>query len=232
MRAPPILLLALLGAACHAPAPAPAPVTGTIVGRVTDLQNAPVAGARVDTVYGPEADFTARRLPWRAMLPALELPASRTTVTDAHGGFRMRDVPTGACTLRVRHPEHAERLVGEVLVAAATTTVPAISLEPGAVVEGRFCAERGRERFAVRLAPACGPTARGFTAETTTDLDGRFRIPGRVPVDDYVLCFGVPADQQSPFATHAPPTWRLPLRVTPTQRTIRIDSGTDEARPR
>lgn len=109
------------------------------------------------------------------------------TRTDKDGNFVLRDAPAGACRLQVRAKGYAPRVV-EVAVLGSrgrrATTVPRVTLEEEAVVEGLVIDPKGQPVPLARVAKDAVPvvlvsgTLPPGVAET--DARGRFRL-GELP---------------------------------------------------
>jgi len=164
-------------------------------------------------------------------MPLTRTHQSVATQTDHEGIFTLRGVPAGGFALRLHHDDFADRIVHELSNGGADVALPPLLLEPGAVIRGRFRSPRQLGRLTVTLAAAVmceGSFFTSFWAETTSDAEGRFRLPDRVPAGCYVLLFS-PLYQRDAHKSSLPLTWRLPVSVRPEERTLTIDSSIEAA---
>jgi hypothetical protein len=159
---------------------------GTIHGSVFAENGEPLAGATVSTAHaGGSPDSPLARLLGGAV------PKSITTArvtTAANGSFTLGQLALGDYQLIVEHPEACRTIVPGVVVAAAgEQRLPAIRLLRGAVVRGRALVG-GRITGQVRVVlstPPQTPASDSILVEATTDAEGRYQLPRRVPPGTY-----------------------------------------------
>lgn len=163
-------------------------VAGTSLrGRVLAEDGRPLAGATVRS----QPNGAAPDSPIGKLLQ--DLPDFRTRATgssDADGSFELRDLAAGAYQLFVHHPDACATVVGDLSIPGGqTVTLPDVVLPRGALVEGRVTVD-GRppgQAKVILTSASSGGRAEGLRLEATTESDGNFRLPRRVPPGEYVL---------------------------------------------
>ncbi|MBL9014543.1 MAG: carboxypeptidase regulatory-like domain-containing protein, partial [Myxococcales bacterium] len=152
-----------------------------LAGTLDDTSGAPVAAAMIEVVGG-SAD-------------------GRTGVVGSDGTFSIDQLPAGALTIRIRHPDYPTKEL-EVTAGDGRQRVR-LRLPLGGSVEGAAIEEASAAPLASVTITAAGPG--GATAEATTDRLGRFRL--------------------GPLA---PGAWKLALRLAgflPVSRAVDVTAG-------
>lgn len=173
--------------AVNAPTPRPLAIVlerrVRVSGRLADPQGRPVAGARVSLQI--ERDGTI-------------VPRPVLAVSRADGRFVLEDVLPGRAAVRVDALKFEPVEITGIAVQAQGRDDLAITLNRGAVVEGRVLTQGGRPVEDARV--ACGPAA------ALTDAEGEFRLDGvpRGPATLQVLHPSYPR-----FETDLRVRWRL-----------------------
>lgn len=151
----------------------------TAFGRIVDEAGQPVAEAFLILGNGGPVE----------MAEAFEV------VSDAEGRFEIRGIPLGLYALFVDHPGFAPFERPEIKIASGPPAdLGTITLQPGAVIEGRVTNRRGApvEGAEARVGYFPHMPLRSMPPATRTGRDGRFRLGGLRPGARYDLEIGHP----------------------------------------
>ncbi|MCA8965387.1 MAG: carboxypeptidase regulatory-like domain-containing protein, partial [Planctomycetes bacterium] len=162
----------------------------TLRGLVLDEAGLPLAGASVSTqAQGATPDNPL----WRMLAGAApEKVTARTAKTAANGTFELPLLALGSYDLVVEHPEACRTLVRNLdLHQPGLRNVPPVRLAAGAIVEG-LATLGGKIQGQIRViltSPAedSGPTTGPVRLEASTDENGHYTMPRRVPPGNYEL---------------------------------------------
>jgi hypothetical protein len=113
----------------------------------------------------------------------------RGALSDAQGGFMLRDVAPGSARLAVSHPDFAPIEIGVEVKSTGRADRPfelaAIELNEAGTVEGEVVDDQGlpvlAARVAVGVVPAYLPAGALPAGIAVTDARGRFRLAGIAP---------------------------------------------------
>ena len=148
---------------------------GAIAGAVVDDEGTPITGARViplSLAGGASSGTTGRFV------------SEQGAVETVDGAFALKDLPPGAETLKIVHPDYALRIIRDIAVRQGQTTdaVEAV-LAPGGTVEGVVYDDRGDpvagEVLHFQDASGYGGSAdekAGQLASVITDSSGFYRV--------------------------------------------------------
>jgi protocatechuate 3,4-dioxygenase beta subunit len=157
-------------------------------GSVVDLDEAPIAGARVILMPASRDDLAIARLSL-AFDPAANGPPFRA-LSDAGGRFELSNLPPGRYDLVVAAPGFAVAMVPGVTMPEAPSPAPlgTVLLEPALSLEGRTVDGDGAPLGGVEVraaSPGSGADlllqllAAAPGSEAVSGADGRFRLAGR-----------------------------------------------------
>ena len=192
----------------------------TLRGRVVDEGGLPLAGATVMTMPdGTQPDSPLFRL-LSAALPTRI--TARTARSDVDGQFELVHLAGGEYQLHVEHPDACREIVRNVqLPASGELGLPAIRMTRGALLSGRATADgRIAGQIKVVLTSVDNSQRGGVRLEATTDNQGRYRMPARVPPGEYVLR-GAVVDAAEPEAQIA----RQLLQMQRSSTTVSVPPG-------
>lgn len=157
---------------------------------VVELSRGVVVEGRVTAVRG-------RKYLQSASVTVIAEGRRASSLTDAEGRYRIRDVAPGPVRVLVSHPEHASAEVSAVVErtgrADRAFELPTVDLSEPATIEGEVVDEAGDPvsgaRVAVGVAPAYLPAGALPAGMAVTDAKGRFTLrgvaPGKVFVEAY-----------------------------------------------
>ena len=140
-------------------------------------------------VHGKITAVRGRRSVAGASVTLIAEGTRRSALSDAQGGFALRDVAPGQARLAVSHPDFAPAEVNVEIKATGRADRPfeldAIDLTESGSVEGEVVDDQGRPVLAARVAigvvPAYLPAGALPAGMAVTDVRGRFRLAAVAP---------------------------------------------------
>ncbi|WP_255217518.1 carboxypeptidase-like regulatory domain-containing protein [Myxococcus sp. AM010] len=155
-----------------------APAASIRVRLVSGSSGAPLAGARVSLIRGLFMAVTGDTVP------------DETALTDVSGVAFFEAPGAGVMTVCARGAGHAESCERDVGVVSGGSLSVALTLPPGAVVEGQVLQHDGTPAAGVRLiAPGDNLLAEMTPSWSTTDAQGRYTLDGVTPGSVQVRLF-------------------------------------------
>ena len=155
-------------------------------GRIVDENDKPIAGAKVQVTTQHE-DLAPARADTRTRYNSWLAIGANAAVTDAHGRWRINDVPNHPkveLTLLVTHPGYvSDENWGQTQRACAITTAmllngtATLKLKAGAIVQGRVTDSAGNPVAGAIVVKGDDPYFGSTPSEFQTDAEGRFRLP-------------------------------------------------------
>ena len=144
-----------------------------VSGIITDTQGVPISG--VEVALHPVATTRDGGYSWRS--------SSRTSSTDARGGFVFPGTPTGRHELTANHPDHVSltALAFDVPSGEGAKNLGTLTLAAGAPIEGVVRGVSGEPVEGARVSAFQKNPRRLLDADVrtaVTDADGAFRIGG------------------------------------------------------
>jgi hypothetical protein len=191
----------------------------TLRGVVHGADGKPLAGARVRTAAPTPAPLgTGANAALAAMLTAsLVMPQTLvTTTTAADGTYELRHLAAAAYEVHVEHRDFCEGWLTGLHAAAPRHDLATVQLRKGARIRGRALAgDQGIAGVEITLCTAADTAI----WKTTSDAEGHFELPHRVPPGAYRI-FGTPtARNDNPFA-------KL-LEIRESERSVVVAEGAD-----
>lgn len=199
-------------------------VGGEVRGVVKGAQGKPLAGARVRTAAPPPKGF-ARNSGIEALFAQMRVDVltSSEVLTDDKGEFRLRHLALGNYDLLVEHRDHCEHVQSNVAVVSGSLEVPDVQLRRGARVRGRALdGDQGVAGVEITLSRGDADEPGAATAivwKATSDVDGNYELPHRLPPGRYRIRGMVPGSSDDPFAKLT--------AMQRSERTVEVVEGAD-----